>query len=79
MLAAIICTGPDLLVAAAICTGPDLLAATDDEAYDSAACARFVIACCRRSNGVHSSWLNCYGIPIGCPVSVCPPWVHAER
>jgi len=34
--------------------------------------------CCRRLDGVHSSWMNYYGTPAGCPVAVVPPRVHAE-
>lgn len=30
-------------------------------------------------NGVHSSGLNCYRTPAGCPVTVLPPRVHAAR
>ena len=62
--------------------GPSFSQAADGyDAYYLAAggaCACSIIACCRRFNGVHSSWMNCYGIPVGCHVAFFPPRVHAE-
>ena len=74
----------DLLVDAS-CTGvgaPLALAATGYETLRpislvvNAACIGFVSCWCL--HGMCSSWISCYRIPVGHPVAISPPEVHAE-